>query len=144
MTIAEMLVVMSLFLLALGLVAILFSYANHTSQRQHERIDAEGKVLQASRLIAGAFSGGPRSGQLFYYQDDPDPRTDLVMATLSTRDAEGKRGWDPVVQQPLYQGYHAFYRVPAEDTLRTHYTAIAPRACGHSAFGHQTCSFSTS
>ncbi len=126
MTIAEVLVVMFLFLAGLGLIAVLFSYVTRTNERQHTRIDAQAEVLHASRLISRAFSGSPRSGQLFYYQDEPAPRTDLVMAALTSREEGGNRGWDDQAYQPEYQGYWVFYRDPADETLKTHYTPIAP------------------
>lgn len=125
MTIAEVLVVMFLFLGGLGLIAVLFSYVTRTNERQHTRIDAQAEVLHASRLISRALSGSPRSGQLFYYQDEPAPRTDLVIAALTSRDDGGNRGWDAVAFQPIYQGYSVFYRDPADETLKTHYTPVA-------------------
>lgn len=124
MTLTEVLVVMSLFLGAMLLIATLFSYVSRSTGRQHARVDSQTRVLQACRLISKELSNSPRSGQLYFYQNDPGPLDDLAIAALTTVDASGARGWDNATHQPLYQGYNVFFRDLSDDTLKSYYTTI--------------------
>jgi len=126
MTLVEALVVMVLFLATMALVTTLFSYASRSTNRSMSRTDTQGELTQVSQILREDVSNSPRSGQLYFYLQNPTGRDDLVAALLTTEDANGVRGWDTASYLPIYQGYYVFYRDPNDDTLRRFYKAIAP------------------
>jgi type II secretory pathway pseudopilin PulG len=126
MTVIEALVVMVLFLGTMTLVTTLFTYASQSTTRSMSRTDSQGALTNASQILRDDVSNSPRSGQLYFYLQNPTGRDDLAAALLTTEDANGVRGWDAAKSLPTYQGYYVIYRDATDNTLRRLYQAITP------------------
>ncbi len=115
-SLAEVIVVCLLFLLAMALIATLFSYGVRMTRAGEGRADQSSGRTKVASLLRQAMLSSYQSGNTAFYRDNnPD---DLVLSFISTRDADGARDWDDGTQQPVFHGYEVFYREPSDGSLR--------------------------
>jgi Tfp pilus assembly protein PilV len=126
MTLVEALITCALLIVALVLTAVLFNYSNRTTEASKERSDALGERTGFSERLRKALSNSHRSGNTYLYLTSSDLDPDLAVSLITTKDANGEKGWNTATQRPIYQGYRIFYRDSTDNTIRYLHHAVTP------------------
>lgn len=115
-SLAETLVVCLLFLLAMTMIATLFSNAIRMTRAGEGRSDQSAARVKVTSQLRRAMLNSSQSGNTVFYRGNN--HNDLVLSLISTLDGNGKRDWDAGTQQPVFHGYDVFYREPSDNSLR--------------------------